>query len=85
VKAEWLRLECLVLLDSCESLFCRSLIDEAQQDSLQAMLMDVLDAIALMPDELTRCAIEQAQDRLLDEVLAHQCPSVGTVTPAIFG
>jgi hypothetical protein len=42
------------------------------------MLIDVFEAIAFTPDALRRCAIEQAQDRLFDEVLAQYSALLGT-------
>jgi hypothetical protein len=70
LKAATLRLELLVLLDSCDSAYWRSLLNAAQRQNLRSMLIDVFEAIAFTPDALRRCAIEQAQDRLFDEVLA---------------
>lgn len=70
LKAETLRLELLLLLDSCDSAFCRSLLDAEQRQILRRLVLDVLAAIEFAPDGLERSAIEQAQDSLLGEVQA---------------
>jgi hypothetical protein len=69
LHAATLRLEFVVLSDACDSALWRSLLDEAQRQNLRSILIDVLGAIDLAPDALTRRAIELAQDRLFDEVL----------------
>ena len=69
MNAATLRLELLVMLDACDSTAWRSLLEGGQRQNLRSMLNDVLEAIAVTPDALTRDVIECAQDRLLDQVL----------------
>jgi hypothetical protein len=68
MSAATLRLELLVMLDSCDSVLWRSLLEYGQRQNLRSMLIDVLETIAVTPDLLKRQVIERAQDRLLDEV-----------------
>jgi hypothetical protein len=70
--AATLRLELLVIMDSCESASWASILMRDERQTLCSMLNEVLGAIALAPNELTRVHIECAQDRLFDEVM-EQC------------
>jgi hypothetical protein len=68
-RAAILRLELLVILDSIGCARWRTLLASEQRISLGAMLADVLEVIAVAPDNLKIEVIERAQDRLLDEVI----------------
>ena len=63
-----LRLELVVLVDSCRSPRWRHLLTTEQRDSLCSMLTDVLAALYVDPDHL-HTALTAAQDRVLDELL----------------
>ena len=78
LMAETLRLELLLLLDSCDSAFCRSLLAAEQRRILRRLVLDVLAAIEFAADGLERSAIEQAQDRLLGEVQAQYSAAFST-------
>jgi hypothetical protein len=85
LNAEILRLELLVLSDACDSALWRSGLDVAQRGNLRSMSGDVLAAISFAPNALRRRAIERAQDRLFDEVLAqHSAVSDRMTTDATF-
>ena len=66
LPAATLRLELLVMLDACDSPRWRAMLATDQRRNLRLMLTDVLEAIAVTPEDLTRHLIERAQDRLLD-------------------
>jgi hypothetical protein len=70
MKAATLRLELHILLDSCASQRCYSLLGAGERQALHELLVDVLDAIAFSPDALTCHAVERAQDRVFDEIIA---------------
>ena len=78
LMAETLRLELLLLLDSCDSAFCRTLLAAEQRGMLRRLILDVLAAIEFAADGLERSAIEQAQDRLLGEVQAQYSAAFST-------
>lgn len=63
-----LRLELIVLVDSCRSPRWRHLLTTEQRDSLCSMLTDVLAALYVDLDHF-HTAITAAQDRVLDELL----------------
>jgi hypothetical protein len=88
--AATLRLELLLMLDSRKSERWCSMLTVEQRETVRSMLLDVLDAIAVRPDELTLAAIECAQDRLFDEVYtqcaasqAHPVGRLGSGTPGV--
>jgi hypothetical protein len=68
-----LRLELVVLIDSCRSPRWRHLLTTEQRDSLCSMLTDVLAALYVDPDHL-HTALPAAQDRVLDELLPEPHP-----------
>jgi hypothetical protein len=70
LTAETLRLELLVIMDSCKSASWAVMLLASERRNLCSMLSDVLGAIAVSSDELKRSHIEYAQDRVFDEVLA---------------
>jgi len=70
--AATLRLELVLMLDSCSSERWRSMLSSRQRETLGSMLRDVLDIIAVAPAGLNLSVVERAQDRLLDEILT-QC------------
>jgi hypothetical protein len=72
LTAATLRLELLLIMDSCESASWASMLMRDERQTLYSMLNEVLAAIALSPNELRRMHIECAQDRLFDEVM-DQC------------
>jgi hypothetical protein len=63
-----LRLELVVLVDSCRSPHWRCMLSAEQCDSLSSMLTDVLAALYVDSEQL-RTGIAEAQDRVLDELL----------------
>ena len=63
-----LRLELVVLVDSCRSPHWRRMLSAQQCDSLCSMLTDVLAALYVDSEHL-RTGIAEAQDRVLDELL----------------
>lgn len=63
-----LRLELVVLVDSCRSPRWRCMLSAQQCDSLCSMLTDVLAALYVDSEHL-RTGIAEAQDRVLDELL----------------
>lgn len=70
MTAAILRLELLVLVDACRSARWRnSLLTAAQCDSMCSMLTDVLAALYVDSECLSE-ALAEAQDRVLDEILA---------------
>jgi hypothetical protein len=69
LTAATLRLELLVMLDSCESASWASMLIGEERENLCSMLSEVLEGIALWADELKRSHIEGVQDRLFDEVM----------------
>jgi hypothetical protein len=68
MSIEILRLELVVLMDSCRSLHWRHLLSAEQCDCLSSTLTDVLAALYVDPEQL-RMGIAKAQDRILDELL----------------
>jgi hypothetical protein len=68
LRAATLRLEIVILVDSCRSPHWRDLLGAAQCDSLCALLTDVSTAL-YVEQELLLTGIAEAQDRLLDELL----------------
>jgi len=62
-----LRLELIVLVDSCRSPGWRSMLAAEQCESLCSMLTDVLAALYVDSEHL-RKGIAEAQDRILDEL-----------------
>jgi len=79
-----LRLELVLMLDSWNSERWRSMLTLEQRATLRSMLTDVLDLMGVAADELTPPDIEQAQDRLLDEVLT-QCSGLASRDTGHFG
>ena len=63
-----LRLELVVLVDSCRSPQWRRILSAEQRDSLCTMLTDVLAALYVDSEHLNT-GIAEAQDRVLDELL----------------
>jgi hypothetical protein len=63
-----LRLELIVLVDSCRSSRWRRMLSVEQCDSLCSMLTDVLAALYVDSEHL-QGGIAEAQDRVLDELL----------------
>jgi hypothetical protein len=63
-----LRLELVVLVDSCRSPQWRRILSAQQRDSLCALLTDVLAALYVDSEHLSS-GIAAAQDRVLDELL----------------
>lgn len=63
-----LRLELIVLIDSCRSPHWRRMLSAEQRDSLCSMLTDSLAALYVDAEHLYT-GILQAQDRILDELL----------------
>ena len=78
-----LRLELVVLVDSCRSPRWRRMLSTDQRDSLCSMLTDVLAALYVDPEHLNTALVE-AQDRVLDELLpeAEAIPSPSDPAPA---
>jgi hypothetical protein len=70
LSAATLRLELLVIVDSCESTSWGTMLVASERRNLCSMITDVLGAIAVSSDKLQRSHIECAQDRVFDEVLA---------------
>jgi hypothetical protein len=68
MSAAILRLEIVVLLDSCRSPQWRGMLSAEQRDSLSSMLTDVLAAL-YVDSEYLHTGIAEAQDRVLDEVV----------------
>jgi len=63
-----LRLELVVLVDSCRTPQWRCMLPVEQRDRLCSMLTDLLAALYVDPQDL-RTGIADAQDRVLDELL----------------
>ncbi len=63
-----LRLEFVVLIDSCRSPSWRSMLSAQQRENLCSMLTDALSALYVDSERL-RDGIEAAQDRVLCELL----------------
>jgi hypothetical protein len=68
MSAAILRLELIVLVDSCRSAHWRCMLSVEQCTSLCSMLTDVLAALYVESGHLCDAIIE-AQDRVLDELL----------------
>ena len=81
LTAATLRLELLVITDSCKSASWAAMLLTSERRNLCSMLGDVLGAIAVSSDELKRSHIECAQDRVFDEVLAQQSRISGIHRP----
>jgi hypothetical protein len=76
-----LRLELIVLVDSCRSSRWRCMLSAQQCDSLCSMLTDVLAALYVDSEHL--CAgIAAAQDRVLDALLPESDAEPSPVAPA---
>jgi hypothetical protein len=69
LAAQTLRLELLLIIDSCESAAWVFMLDPEVRSHLLAMSKDVLAVLAVEPNELTLGLIECAQDRVFDEAL----------------
>jgi len=67
MSAAILRLELIVLVDSCRSVRWRCMLSVEQCNSLCSMLTDVLASLYVDCDHLSD-AILEAQDRVLDEL-----------------
>ncbi len=68
MSAAILRLELIMLVDSCRSVHWRSMLSVEQCDCLCSMLTDVLAALYVESEHLSG-AIPEAQDRVLFELL----------------
>jgi hypothetical protein len=68
MSAAILRLELVVLVDSCRTAHWRSMLSVEHCDSLCSMVTDVLAALYVESGHLSD-AITEAQDRVLDELL----------------
>jgi hypothetical protein len=64
-----LRLELVVLVDSCRTPHWRRMLSAEQRDSVCAMLTDLLAAL-YVDSEYLHSGIAAAQDRVLDELLS---------------
>jgi hypothetical protein len=80
-RAEVLRLELVLLLDSCRSERRRQPLDISERLALQNTLEQVLDAINASSGEEHCDSIARAQNFLLDAVLDH-CAAYGMSTVA---
>jgi hypothetical protein len=69
--SETLRLELVLIVDSCESASWMLMQDIGVRRCLSAMSKAVLSLLAVSPTALTRRVIECAQDRVFDEALNH--------------
>jgi hypothetical protein len=76
-----LRLELIVLVDSCRSSRWRRMLSAEQCDSLCSMLTDVLAALYVDSEHL-RAGIAEAQDRVLDELLPESEAGPALADPA---
>ena len=74
-----LRLELVVLVDSCRTPHWRRMLSAEQRDSVCAMLTDVLAALYVDSEHLYT-GIAEAQDRVLDELLPES--AAGAYYPA---
>ena len=66
MSAAVLRLQLIVLVDSCRSLRWRQMLSTEQRDRLCSMLTDILAALYVDSEDL-RVGIAEAQDRVLTE------------------
>lgn len=69
--SETLRLELVLIMDSCESPSWMLMLDMDVRRHLIAMSKAVLSILAVSPNALTRRVFECAQDRVFDEALSH--------------
>jgi hypothetical protein len=74
--AELLRLELLILADSCQSPRWRTVLSATQRLALKSVVTDVLAALDRPVDELSMEAISQAQNRLFDEIVGCCAPQL---------
>lgn len=81
MSAAILRLELVVLVDSCRSPHWRCMLSAEQCDSLCSTLTDVLAALYVDPEQL-RTGIAEAQDRVLDELLPESEAGPSLADPA---
>jgi hypothetical protein len=70
-RGEILRLELILLIESCDSARWRMLLSAPQRRALASGLQDLLHALATSPEEQLRHVLAVAQDSLLDAVLGH--------------
>jgi hypothetical protein len=70
-----LRLELVVLIDSCRSPRWRYMLSGGQRDRLCSMLTDVLAALYVESEQL-RSGIADAQDRVLEELIPESEPGL---------
>jgi len=81
MSAAILRLELVVLLDSCRSVHWRSMLSVEQCNGLCSMLTDVLAALYVESGHLSD-ALMEAQDRVLDELLTESAARPPLADPA---
>jgi hypothetical protein len=81
MSAAILRLELVVLVDSCRSAHWRCMLSMEQLSSLCSMLTDVLAALHVESEHLGDAIIE-AQDRVLDELLTESAARPHPADPA---
>ncbi len=81
MRTEILRLELIVLLDSCRSTYWRRILTAEQRDGLCSMSADLLAALHVDMEELPT-GIAQAQDRILDELLPESEAGLLLAAPA---
>ncbi len=79
-----LRLELVVLVDSCRSPHWRCMLSAEQCDSLCSTLTDVLGALCVDSEHL-RTGIAEAQDRVLDELVPEPEAGLSQTDPAAAG
>jgi hypothetical protein len=73
MRAAILRLELIVLVDSCRSSHWRRLLSEAQSDRVCSMSTDLLAALYVDSEHLST-GIANAQERILDELMPQSEP-----------
>jgi hypothetical protein len=71
IDVEILRLELIVMIDSCDGARWRTSLHSSRLRSLRAKLEEVLDVLASATGDHQVASFEEAQDCLLDAILYH--------------